>query len=270
MPSVGMRRSTRVFGTRVLRSGRRLWTEPHEGGKNVRAAHGENKFPELLDHSADGGGRHRELWLEDETGALLEVSTEPKMEERETDGMGEKNVDRRFGIVYQRKRKRAEFTTAGIVEDGRFAKKYARKRWRKRCRISESYGDCGGLWYSHRTRRLAIVVNESSYDCYYWVTCFLTTLLSYMTRVRIGIRQLSSFMLSRPMCDAYSSRGMLFLQVFFYSCSARWLLDYCCTCAEFLFVILFIATDIAGFYYCWENLCLYSYWMGIYDAIVFC
>ncbi|KAL1542518.1 hypothetical protein AAHA92_26601 [Salvia divinorum] len=212
MPSVGMRRSTRVFGTRVLRSGRRLWTEPHEGGKNVRAVHGENKFSELLDHTADGGGRHRELWLEDETGASLEVSAKPKMEERETDGMEEKNVDMRFGIVYIRKRKRAELTTAEIVEDVRFAKKYARKQRRKRCRVSESYGDCGGLWYSVRTRGLAIAVNESSYDCYYWVTCFVTTLLSYMARVRIGMRQLSSFMLSRPICDAYSSRGILFLQ----------------------------------------------------------
>ncbi|XP_047983067.1 uncharacterized protein LOC125223813 [Salvia hispanica] len=213
MPSVGMRRSTRVFGTRVLRSGRRLWTEPHEGGKNVRAVHGENKFPELLDHSADGGGRHRELWLEDETGALLEVSAELKIQERETDGMERKNVDGRFGIVYQRKRKRkrAELATAEIVEDGRFAKKYARKQWRKRRRVSESYGDFGGLCYSHWTRGLSIVVNESSYDCYHWVTCFLATLLSYMTRVRIGMRQLSLFMLSRPMCDAYSSR-MLFLQ----------------------------------------------------------
>ncbi|XP_057784555.1 uncharacterized protein LOC131001923 [Salvia miltiorrhiza] len=216
MPSVGMRRSTRVFGTRVLRSGRKLWTEPQEGGKNVRATYGENKFQELLDNTADGGGdidgRRRKLWQEDETSASLDMSAEPKMEERETGGVEEKNVDRRCGIVYKRKRKRAELTAADLVEDGRFAKKYVRKQWRKRCRASESFGACGGIRDSVRTRELAIVVNESSYDCYYWITCFLTSLLSYMARARIGMRQLSAFMLSKPMSDAYSSCGMLFLQ----------------------------------------------------------
>ncbi|KAH6801649.1 hypothetical protein C2S51_033095 [Perilla frutescens var. frutescens] len=217
MPSVGMRRSTRVFGTRVLRSGRRLWSEPHEGGKHVRAAHGENKFQGLLDNSADGGGgiddRHEELWQEDEKSASVDMTAEHKMEECERDGVDEKNMDRKCRIVYTRKRKRAELTTAaGLTEDGRYAKKYRRGEWRTRCRAIESFGARGLILDSDRTRELAIVVNESSYDCYYWITCFLTSLLSYMTRVRIGMRQLSAFMLSKPIFDAYSSSGILFLQ----------------------------------------------------------
>lgn len=219
MPSVGMRRSTRVFGTRVLRSGRRLWTDSHEGGKNVRASHGENKFQELLNNSADGGGgiddRHRELWQEDEISASVNTSAEPKMEERESDGVEEKFVDKRYAIVYKRKRKRnrTDFRTTGLLEDGRFAKKYARKDWRTRSRAIDSFGSCGEILDSFRARELAVVMNKSSYDCYYRITCLLNSLLSYMARVRIEMKQLSAFMLSKPMSDAYSSRGMRFLQV---------------------------------------------------------
>lgn len=217
MPSVGMRRTTRVFGARTLRSGRRLWTDPHEGGKNVRGSHGENKFQKLLDNSADGGGgiddRHMELRQEDEISPSVNTSTEPKMEERESGGVEEKNVDKRCAIVYKRKRKRTGSKTTDFTEDVRYAKKYVRKDWRTRCRATDSFGSWGEIRDSIGTRELAIVVNKSSYDCYCRVTYFLNTLLSYMARVRIGMKQLLAFMFSKPIFDTYSSHGMHFLQV---------------------------------------------------------
>lgn len=236
MPSMGMRRSTRVFGTRVLRSGRRLRTEPHGGSKYVRAAHGENKFPELLDNSADGGGdaddRHKDMWDENENSASVEITAEPRTEERASDGAVEvKNVDSMCGLVYRRKRKRAELTNIGLTEDERYGKKFVRKQWRTKCRASESFETCGDFRDSVcRFQELAIVVKESSYDCGYWITCFLTSVLSYMTRFRIGMRRLSAFILSKPIFDAYSSRGMLFLQVNCYPYKVRWLLDNGCMC----------------------------------------
>ncbi|KAI3470411.1 hypothetical protein Pfo_027074 [Paulownia fortunei] len=220
MPSVGMRRSTRVFGARVLRSGRRLWTEPQEVSKYVRAAHGENKWTELLNNSADGGGdagdRCKDMWQENENSASVDMTAEPRMEELASEGVVEvKNVDRMCGIMYRRKRKRkrVELANTGLTEDKRYGKKFVKKQQKKKCGAAESFETCGDLRDSvSRFWELAIVVDESSNDSGYWITCFLTSVLSYMTRVRIGMRRLSAFVLSKPIFDAYSSGGVLFLQ----------------------------------------------------------
>ncbi|PIN11149.1 hypothetical protein CDL12_16256 [Handroanthus impetiginosus] len=218
MPSVGMRRSTRVFGTRVLRSGRRLWTEPHDSSKYMRPSHSENKWPEFLDNSANGGGddgdRCKDTWLENESSALMDVTPDPKIEEREPESVMEvKSLDKMFGIVYRRKRKRAEFANASLTEDKKYGKKFVRKEWMKKCRSIESFGASVDFRDSvRRFQELAIVVNGSSCDCSYWITCFLTSVLSYMTRVRIGMRHLLAFVLSNPIFDAYFSRGVLFIQ----------------------------------------------------------
>ncbi|KAG8390678.1 hypothetical protein BUALT_Bualt01G0108600 [Buddleja alternifolia] len=220
MPSVGMRRSTRVLGARVLRSGRRLWTEPREGGKYTRAVNGENKWTDLLDNSADDGGNavdgddFKNVWEENESGNgdAVEIVVDPGIEEFASEEVN--NEDKMFGKVYtRRKRKRVESVGTGLTEDKRFGKKFVRKQWRRKCHLIEPLKICGDVRVlDSRFRGLAIVVNESSYDFGYWVASFLTTVLSYMSRVRIGVRQLSKFVLSRPILDAYSSRGVLFLQ----------------------------------------------------------
>ncbi|KAK6144888.1 hypothetical protein DH2020_021708 [Rehmannia glutinosa] len=188
MPSVGMRRSTRVFGARVLRSGRRLWTEPQESSKNARTDHVENQWAELLENPADGGEDAGDL-CKDTRQENENENAEPRTEERgSSEGVVEvKNVDRMYGIVYRRKRKRVDSEKKAVQ--------------RIRC-----------MGRSFMSQRLAVVVNQSSYECGCWITCFLTSVLSYMTRVRIGVRRLSTFLLSKPIFDAYSSRGVLFLQ----------------------------------------------------------
>ncbi|GFP90112.1 hypothetical protein PHJA_001155000 [Phtheirospermum japonicum] len=204
MPSVGMRRSTRVFGARVLRSGRRLWTEPHEGSKNVRSDHAENQWTDLLEHS---GNVCKETRHENESNASEDV----KMEEcaLEGDDVEVKDVDKMYGIVYRRKRKRSESGKTGPMEDRRFAKKFYRKQWRKKSKIA-SFETCRDSVC--RFRDLAVVVNGLPCEYGYWMTCFLTTVLSYMAKVRIGVRRLSKFLLLEPIFGAYSSHGVLFLQ----------------------------------------------------------
>ncbi|KAI3459054.1 hypothetical protein Pfo_015717 [Paulownia fortunei] len=218
MPSVGMRRSTRVFGARVLRSGRRMWTEPRLHGKYIRAANGGNEWIKLLDNSADGGGdagdRFKDVWQENENSVVVDIDMEPKIEESALEGAVEvRNMDRMCGIVYRRKRKRAELTSAGHSEDNRFGKKFVRTQWKKKYRAAKPSEICGNFMGSaNRFPQLAVVADESSCDSGYWISCFLSSVLSYMTRFRIGIRRLSAFVLLKPIIAAYSSGGVLFLQ----------------------------------------------------------
>ncbi|KAL6578019.1 hypothetical protein OROMI_010347 [Orobanche minor] len=213
MPSVGMRRSTRVFGARVLRSGRRLWTEPHEGTKIART---ENHWAELLEDTVgtgeDAGDACKEMRQENESNPPADL----KMEEHALEGDVElevKNADRMYGTVYIRKRKRVASGEIGPTEDKMCGKKFYRKQWRKKNRVATLFEICSDVKEPvGRFRELAIVVNGSSCGCGDWITCFLTVLLSYMTRVRIGARRLSKFLLSEPIFDAYSSCGVLFLQ----------------------------------------------------------
>ncbi|GJR07002.1 putative enhancer of polycomb protein [Tanacetum coccineum] len=141
MPSVEMRRTTRVFGARVLRSGRRLFTSPQEViirhmRKNVPLAVDddvEQGWFELLEHHR-GGGVKKKRNLNDKNTVVDEV-LEVKLAENETKVVDsvksvEQRVDedggtgdKRFGTVYTRKRKRSV-----VTDDKKFGKKFYRKR----------------------------------------------------------------------------------------------------------------------------------------------
>ncbi|GER53721.1 enhancer of polycomb-like transcription factor protein [Striga asiatica] len=211
MPSVGMRRSTRVFGARVLRSGRRLWTKSQEDSKKVRVSHGEDQWAELLEDSADvvegADDVCKEAKQENKTSGLGDVEMEelsPEYGDVEV-----KSADRLYGIVYTRKRKRAELD---LNEDRRCGKKFFRKQWRKRSKVAVSE-TCGVERSSViGFRELAIIANGPACRYGFWITCFLATVLSYMLRVRMGVRRLSAFLLYKPIFDAYTSGGVLFLQ----------------------------------------------------------
>ncbi|GER28301.1 enhancer of polycomb-like transcription factor protein [Striga asiatica] len=214
MPSVGMRRNTRVFGAQVLRSGRRLWTKPQGSSKKVRIDHVENQWAELRKESTDiresAVDSCKETKKESPNNGLADV----EMQEiaPECGDVDVKNVDRMYGIVYKRKRKRAELGKVVLKEDRRCGKKFFRKQWRKRSKLDLSETCVVDRSSVIRVCELAVVVNGSSCRFGNLITCFLTKLLSYMSRVRIGIRRLSAFLVSKPICDAYSSGGVLFLQ----------------------------------------------------------
>ncbi|KAL2549406.1 Enhancer of polycomb-like transcription factor protein [Forsythia ovata] len=215
MPLVGMRRITRVFGARVLRSGRQLWTELHEDKKYTRAIDRGN---EVLDNCWDGvqdAGNHcKDRWLENESDAPLEIVAEHKIEQCVVEGVMEvESADRIYGNVYRRKRKRMESKSTNLMEDKRFEKQYVRSRWRKRCRPTELYVTCGELRdLASLGTELCIVASESSFDSGYRIACFLNSVLKYISRAWIELEQLFAFMHSEPIFSAYSSCGVLFLQ----------------------------------------------------------
>ncbi|CAI9773917.1 unnamed protein product [Fraxinus pennsylvanica] len=215
MPSVGMRRSTRVFGTRVLWSGRRVRRGSQEGGKCTRTINGDDEWIELVDNSGgsgrDFGSPHKGSTLDEKENRnrkrndLTVEMNAKEIEIREGEGaVEETNEDRMYGIVYSRKRKRMESKTTGISEDMRFGKNYARKKWRKKAETSE-------LRVYTRCRKLAVVL-ESSGDSDYWIACFLNTALRYLRRVKFGLRWLSAFVFSEPIFHAFSLHGIQFLK----------------------------------------------------------
>ncbi|XP_073122420.1 uncharacterized protein [Henckelia pumila] len=214
MPSVGMRRSTRVLGARVLRSGRRLWTEPpHEDGKLIRAVR-ENEWIDILDDSMGGGDTVdpcKDASQGNDNGNAMDIVEEPKVEEHVHRDVGDvKDVDKMLGIVYVRKRKREVLKRSGSCEDKRFGKKFFRKKWRTKCTPLETGCDSSVDTASHQ--KLAVMAIKPSYDSSHWISRFLCSVLYYMRRVDIRLRLLSVFVHSKPMFDAYSSHGILFLQ----------------------------------------------------------
>ncbi|KZV37359.1 hypothetical protein F511_01227 [Dorcoceras hygrometricum] len=217
MPSVGMRRSTRVLGARVLRSGRRLWTEPpHEDGKFIRVAR-ENEWIGILDDSMDGGDAGepcKDSWHGNNNGSAMVIVEEHKLEVDTEKEVGDvKNMDKMWGIVYVRKRKREALETSGSCEDKRFGKKFFRRKWKKIYRAAAPLEI--GVDFSDDTathQKLSIVAVKPSYDSSHWISCFLCSVLYFMRRIDIRLRLLSEFVHWKPLSDSYSSHGILFLQ----------------------------------------------------------
>ncbi|XAR53484.1 hypothetical protein NMG60_11022056 [Bertholletia excelsa] len=226
MPSVGMRRTTRVFGARVLRSGRRLWSGPGEG-KHLRAeataaaANGE-EWIELLDNSGNHGGGADEIpckengWRHDAR-MKQDVPTtgieERKMEAKLV-GKANSSVDRMWGSVYQRKRKRIDSKGFDLesncvkkksAEDRKYGKQFVRKQ-RRKDKTREICGRQGSV----RCRLAAVV--ESSCCSSPWFACFLSLVLRYMRRANLRLLQLSGLVLSEPLARVFSSHGIHFLR----------------------------------------------------------
>ncbi|KAI3807636.1 hypothetical protein L1987_23568 [Smallanthus sonchifolius] len=146
-----MRRTTRVFGARVLRSGRRLFTTQevikHMRRAPLAAADAEEDWIELLgggggdfkehgwrnsneenkgiddDMIIDDGGPHKEHKL----GKSKEINS-IKLLESDGDLVTE---NRQWGLVYSRKRKRIESTDCSNL-DKKFGKKFFRNQSRKK------------------------------------------------------------------------------------------------------------------------------------------
>ncbi|GFZ14626.1 enhancer of polycomb-like transcription factor protein [Actinidia rufa] len=175
MPSVEMRKRTRIFGTRVLRSGRRLWSGPGEGKHVIASADVANgeEWIELLDNSGDGGGsgsgsgsggggggggdddiQYMENSWPNDAGLkqVIVMDIDKKIAEPKLIGNGRldvanhnSNVNRMWGSVYQSKRKRIVSKSSVFegsfekitLEDWRYGKKYIRQQWRKK-KIRES------------------------------------------------------------------------------------------------------------------------------------
>ncbi|KAI3706033.1 hypothetical protein L1987_76286 [Smallanthus sonchifolius] len=152
MPSVEMRRTTRVFGARVLRSGRRLFTT-QEVFKHMRraplaAANAEGDWIQLLDDGGGGGEFKENGWRNSNEGnkgigdAMVIDDGEPHKEIKLGKLKGISSIklvdqadhslteNRRWGLVYSRKRTRSELSSGSDL-DKKFGKKFSRKQSKK-------------------------------------------------------------------------------------------------------------------------------------------
>lgn len=227
MPSVGMRRTTRVFvpktaakgasgGARVLRSGRRLWPDSGE----VKLTRDVEWFRILHNSGGDGGGSGvgdglkengwHEVNLKEEVD-VMDVGPE-EGDSESINVAGKCGVDqeshcKRFGIVYSRKRKRLDSNSSLSLEtkrgfdDRRFGIRFFRKPKRKRMEESEE----GGCF-------CVTIVNTSPGErCRF--ASVLNSILGYMQRSRVRLWGLYAFLTLGPLMDAFSSHGVLLLRV---------------------------------------------------------
>ncbi|KAF3548793.1 hypothetical protein DY000_02000168 [Brassica cretica] len=186
MPSVGMRRTTRVFGVvkaadgaRVLRSGRRIW--PNNDEPKAKRAH-DGVDP---DWDCKGG----KVFAEKQQHDKGEDFTVVKRRRVRTEAVGDgKSVDTKFGIVYNRKRKRL---------------------------CDQSSGSSDLKFYRRRTRRLcgpviALTVDWSCGDC--WLSTVFGLVMRYLRREELSLCSLASFFLSQPINDVFADHGVRFLE----------------------------------------------------------
>lgn len=195
MPAVGMRRSTRVFGARVLRSGRRLSTaEPGEVWKQQHQSRSAGNVDDDLIHILKTDSVENKKLRKEKNGRDNEsLVVDDKTKEMDVD---EKAVERkngkRWGAVYQRKRKRLD----GKDDSGkRYGKQFTRQRV-KRNRESEAI--------------FQVQVTRTGVNIF---AAFLNSILSYMSRANVTLQQLSAFLLSEPIYSVYDLHGIHFLQV---------------------------------------------------------
>lgn len=178
MPSVGLRRTTRVVGmlkssdgARVLRSGRRLWPESIESKPKKPNNQSDEKTPKSEVNKADTEVNGKPKRLVDEENRKKQ-SRKVKVKAKAINN-GPK-VDKMFGIVYSRKRKRNEI----------------QKR---------------------KSRMFCFVVGNG--DCHGCFSNFLCLVLGYVKRKKLRLSELASFLMSRPISGVYSSNGVDFLWV---------------------------------------------------------
>ncbi|CAL0321254.1 unnamed protein product [Lupinus luteus] len=206
MPSVAMRRTTRVFGVvkggdsaRVLRSGRRLWPE-YEDIKIRRGSEGYEWLKKLEKHKS------LPLLRAKQEKALVDNASESDCGITESVKQKRRRIlsggDRFFGMVYSRKRKRIDASSssellAGTVE-----------------RCGSHVSDMFGLSFSRQGRdqcKFAVVVKpccgrSGSFSL------LLFLVLRHVRKFKVSLKVLSAFLLSEPISGVYSSQGVLFLK----------------------------------------------------------
>ncbi|XVF75717.1 hypothetical protein PTKIN_Ptkin13bG0209100 [Pterospermum kingtungense] len=204
MPSVGLRRTTKVFRmvksseARVLRSGRRLWPDSGE----VKPKKHNNDGDEYYYHSV------KKTPKSEVNKAAAEVNSKPKRLGHEENPKKQSrkvkaeavndggSVDRMFGIVYTRKRKRnvvEKSQFSGDLEQKKFGKRFNRKRRKTDKDLEQS-------------RMLTFVVGNG--DFYGWFSTFLFLVLGYMKRAEVRVSELATFLMSQPISGVYSSNGV--------------------------------------------------------------
>ncbi|XP_057734973.1 uncharacterized protein LOC130950483 isoform X2 [Arachis stenosperma] len=215
MPAVGMRRTTRVFGVvtgsenaRVLRSGRRLWPESGESLKPKRGSGKADEWPKKPEKnnvdaaaftSPRGGGGTAKLKQENAVPVRAnEKKSVVKAVEIRKQGTVpaarslSKGPDKFFGIVYTRKRKRAVVD----AKKKKFGLRFSRRQQPRK----------DPCVFAAVVRRQCLGTEDGMFSR------FLVLVLRATLRTGVEMKELSAFLLSEPLCGAYASRGIQFLQ----------------------------------------------------------
>ncbi|CAN1140181.1 hypothetical protein LINPERPRIM_LOCUS23607 [Linum perenne] len=219
MPSsVAIRRGTRVFGmvkgaygVRVLRSGRRLF--PGSGERQVKRVKYEeqslphstkkyqHKFKDAkLKRKASGSSETEEAPMSvkrarravkkvNELGASAATSV------KRSGGSMDEVIDKMFGIVYRRKRKRASVDSHGYSANKMYGIPFSMRQARKNERDVV-------------TCAFVIVVQSPATGA----ASLLTSILRHIKIVDVGLSELAGFMFSEPLSSAFASSGFRFLQ----------------------------------------------------------
>lgn len=240
MPSVGMIRTTMVFGVvkgadgaRVLRSGRRLWPDSGEG-KVKRSNYGDEWYHNAPVIKNNGGPKYKPNgWAHSEELGVYEK--DEKKKQMKLCKEVKKGVDLMYGIVYSRKRKRNDGEKSKLLEKKKFGIQFFRRQRRKKSEKIVPFSVFGvGL--------------ESS--CSGVLVCLLSSVLGYMNRARLELPQLASFLLSETISGVFSSRGICFLWVccilLFLNCSTEHF-EFCFYVKDSIFICKRL--DLFG---CWS------------------
>jgi len=230
MPSVGLRRTTRVFsvvkgvdGARVLRSGRRLWPESGDG-KLRRSSDGDELYQTIIKNTnnhiknqnsnsnlkyKENNGWTHDVKLKKDRGIVIAIAAPKKIK-------GVKSEKEKFGIVYSRKRKRLGGEKSENPEDKKFGIQFSRRQRRRKGSESQESLVC-------TPQLVALVEGCSSSNG--WLSCFLSSVLGHAMRVSLSLSELADFLLSDPISSVFASNGLHFVRV---SIGSSYIMDAFC------------------------------------------
>ncbi|CAN8298055.1 unnamed protein product [Cochlearia groenlandica] len=198
---MGMRRTARVVkasdGARVLRSGRRIWPNVNEP---------KLKRPHEVSTEIDQSKLNK---TSVKSKPCREVSTEKDEDFRvkrqrkvRNEALGdEKTVDKLFGMVYSRKRRRLSEPSSVISQKPLPSLKFYSRRRRLSDKVS-SRRLCGGPV-------ITLTVDWSCDDC--WFSTVFRLVMRYTRREALKLSSLASFFLSQPIKDVFAEHGVRFL-----------------------------------------------------------
>ncbi|XXG88303.1 hypothetical protein AAC387_Pa12g0529 [Persea americana] len=229
MPSVGMRRSTRVFVPKsmtktasdadltqasVLRSGKRRLTESFIGEKATDGDFdGDDEWMRSWEQKRgrmdglDGCDDALDGCIVLAAGDRGESAAAAAEELVVAADAGDGPIDNRFGIVYNRRRQRKSPASsgAGVLEDRRYGVQYVRKQQRKK----ESSTGLDPLL--RRSNGSLFISVESSLSSIRQFSCFLVSVLGWMMRRQgSSLSEFTSFLLSHPMARVFGLHGIHF------------------------------------------------------------
>lgn len=232
MPSVEMRRSTRVFvpktkeaeGVKILRSGRKVCVESGGETKSVILADGQDLLrlidvsdEPMADRSVETGCQNGVSDQGSESGAMVVDHVEPQLENKVLPN-GVCSI-KRFGVVYSRKRKQVGVKNSDSGKGGgkRFGLHFF---YRKRRMIAKTSGSIEKAVDRYVENRSLCVTIDTPVLCVTVDTpggrscepsAVVTSIVKYMCTAKVGLNELSGFLQSHPIAGVFASSGIYFL-----------------------------------------------------------